>query len=164
MKRKLCNLSPSSKPKEVNMPKKLFKLILPAVLLLSTLTPTLAPQLSYAAKKTEKAEPTADICENNEIPDTVRAANGCDGSSDELPNTVITIINSVIAVLGLVAVVFIIIGGISYMTSSGETAKVEKAKKTILYAVIGLAICVLAFAIANFAISIINSQPAVPET
>ena len=38
------------------------------------------------------------------------------------------------------------------MTSSGDAAKVEKAKKTILYGVIGLVICVLSFAIVNWVI------------
>lgn len=70
----------------------------------------------------------------------------------ELEGTIIGIINAVIGVLGLVAVGVIIIGGINYMTSSGEAAKVKKAKDTILYGVIGLIICVLAFAIVNFVI------------
>lgn len=63
-----------------------------------------------------------------------------------------TILNAVIGVLGLVAVVVIIIGGINYMTSSGDASKVKKAKDTILYGVIGLVVCVLAAAIVNFVI------------
>ena len=74
-------------------------------------------------------------------------------SGQELPNTIITIINAVIGVLGIVAVVVIIIGGINYMTSTGDAGKVKKAKDTILYGVIGLVICILAFAIVNFVIS-----------
>lgn len=72
---------------------------------------------------------------------------------DNLRNAVVGIINGVIAVLGLVAVIVIIIGGINYMTSSGDAGKVKKAKDTILYGVIGLVICVLAFAIVNFVIA-----------
>ena len=60
------------------------------------------------------------------------------------------IIKAVIAVLGLVCVIVIIMGGVSYMTSTGDAGKVKKAKDTILYGVIGLVICVLAFAIVNF--------------
>lgn len=75
------------------------------------------------------------------------------GSGNDLKNAVIGIINGVVGVLGLVAVVVIIIGGINYMTSSGDAAKVKKAKDTILYGVIGLVICVLAFAIVNFVIA-----------
>ena len=76
-----------------------------------------------------------------------------------LTDNVVNIINAVIAVLGLVAVVVIIVGGILYMTSSGDAGKVKKAKDTILYGVVGLVICVLAFAIVNFVISnIIGAQ------
>jgi len=41
------------------------------------------------------------------------------------------------------------------MTSAGDAGKVAKAKSTILYATIGLAVCVLAFAIVNWAIGAI---------
>lgn len=70
----------------------------------------------------------------------------------DLEGSIIGIINAIIAVLGIVAVMVIIIGGINYMTSSGDAGKVKKAKDTILYGVIGLVICVLAFAIVNFVI------------
>ena len=63
------------------------------------------------------------------------------------------ILNAIIGVLALVAVVVMIVGGVSYMTSSGDAGKVKKAKYTILYGLIGLVICVLAFAIVNFVIS-----------
>ena len=72
---------------------------------------------------------------------------------NNLQDSIINIINAVIGVLGLVCVVIIIIGGVNYMTSSGDTGKVKKAKDTILYGIIGLVICVLAFAIVNFVIS-----------
>lgn len=79
--------------------------------------------------------------------------------SEDLTGSVTGIINGVIAALGIIAVVIIIIGGVSYMTSSGDSAKVKKAKDTILYGVIGLVICVLAFAIVNFVIkNIIGGQ------
>ncbi len=74
---------------------------------------------------------------------------------DTLVNDVTTILNAVIGVLGLVAVVVIIIGGINYMTSAGDAGKVKTAKNTILYGVIGLVIVVLAFAIVNFVIGTI---------
>ncbi len=76
----------------------------------------------------------------------------------ELQTSIINIINAVIGVLGLVAVGVIIIGGINYMTSSGDASKVKKAKDTILYGVIGLVICVLAFAIVNFVIANLLGQ------
>ena len=63
------------------------------------------------------------------------------------------IINGVIGVLGFVCVVVMIVGGVNYMISAGDTNKVTKAKNTILYGLIGLVICVLAFAIVNFVIN-----------
>ncbi len=69
-----------------------------------------------------------------------------------LVSNVTAIINAVIGVLGLVCVVVMIIGGVNYMTSSGDAGKVKKAKDTILYGLIGLVVCVLAFALVNFVI------------
>jgi hypothetical protein len=74
-------------------------------------------------------------------------------NANDFTNMVINILNGVIGVLGLVCVVVIIIGGINYMTSSGDAGKVKKGKDTILYGLIGLVICILAFALVNFVIS-----------
>ncbi|MBR2543639.1 hypothetical protein IKF03_03565 [Candidatus Saccharibacteria bacterium] len=81
---------------------------------------------------------------------------GNEGS--DLMGSVTGIINAIIGVLGVVCVVVMIIGGVNYMTSSGDTGKVKKAKDTILYGLIGLVVCVLAFAIVNFLISDILSN------
>ena len=69
----------------------------------------------------------------------------------------INILNTIVGSLGIVAVIVVIIGGVLYMTSSGEPGKVKKAKDTILYGIIGLIICALAFAIVNFVISQIGA-------
>lgn len=61
-----------------------------------------------------------------------------------------TIINIILAVVGVIAVIMIIFGGIQYSTSAGDSGKVKKAKDTILYGIIGLVIALLAFAIVNF--------------
>ena len=73
---------------------------------------------------------------------------GTDG--DSLMETVKNIINVALGVIGLIAVVMIILGGVQYTTSSGDAAKVKKAKDTIMYGVIGLVVALLAFAIVNF--------------
>ena len=78
--------------------------------------------------------------------------------SNTLKSDVTAIINAVIAALSIVCVIVIIIGGINYMTSVGDAGKVEKGKKTILYGVVGLIICALAFAIVNFVIKSILQQ------
>lgn len=70
----------------------------------------------------------------------------------DLISTVTSILNGIIGVMGLVCVVVMIIGGVNYMTSAGDASKVKKGKDTILYGLIGLAICALAFMIVNFVI------------
>ena len=106
----------------------------------------------------------ADPCDAS-LPDPVRIANGCDNNTkDQLPTVIQKILNSIILVTGTIAVIFIIIGGIHFMTSSGDAAKVKKAKDTILYACIGLIICALSFAIVNWAVGIINKSSAASYT
>lgn len=67
-----------------------------------------------------------------------------DYSIDSVWGWVYTIINWVLIAVGIICVVFIIIGGIRYATSGGDAEKVKSAKNTILYALIGLVIAILA--------------------
>mgnify|MGYP000859667306 CR=1 FL=1 len=64
-----------------------------------------------------------------------------------LRQAILTVINFALFFLGIIAVAFIIFAGYLYLTSRGEDGQVEKAKKTILYAVIGIVIVLLSFAI-----------------
>jgi uncharacterized membrane protein len=71
------------------------------------------------------------------------------GTAD-LKATITNIISWVLGIVSLVAVVMIIIGGLQWMTSGGNEEKVEKAKKTISSAVVGIVIVILAWAIVIF--------------
>ena len=103
------------------------------------------------------------VCDQQEgVSPEVWKANGCDntgeGSANDLTNTIVGIINGIVGVLAIVAVIFVVVGGVNYMTSQGDPGKTKKAKDTILYATIGLIIAVLAFAIVNFVITkVINN-------
>ena len=99
-----------------------------------------------------------DVCSSG-ASDEVKKAAGCSGNANQLPDVIQGILNAIIAVSGIIAVVYVIIGGINYMTSNGDAGKLEKAKKTIFYAVIGLAVTTLAFAIVNWTIDAIKSNP-----
>jgi hypothetical protein len=57
------------------------------------------------------------------------------------------IINLLLALLGVIAVLFIIIGGYRMVTSNGDEKNFEKGRKTVTYAIIGLVVAVLAFTI-----------------
>lgn len=58
---------------------------------------------------------------------------------------------------GTIAVIVIIIGGIMYATSAGNSGNVTKAKNMLLYSVVGLVIVIAAYAITNFVIVRFNS-------
>lgn len=72
------------------------------------------------------------------------------GMEKELVPRVIDIINAIVGVVSLLAIIVIVIGGILFVTSTGEAAKVTRAKNTIIYGVVGLVISLLAFAIVSF--------------
>ena len=61
-----------------------------------------------------------------------------------------TIVNILLFIIGAVSVIMLIIGGIKYTVSGGDSGQVTSAKNTILYAVIGLVVAFLAFAIVNW--------------
>ena len=55
-------------------------------------------------------------------------------------------------VAAVIAVIVIIIAGILYATSSGDSAKIARAKNAILYSIIGLVVVIIASAITNLII------------
>lgn len=91
----------------------------------------------------------------------INVSKGCSGGEvcKELKNTnavnplVRTLIGTMLFILGTISVIMIIVGGIKYTTSNGDQAKVTSAKNTILYAVVGLVVALLAYAIVNFVIA-----------
>ena len=75
--------------------------------------------------------------------------------TDNIPPTLKTnieslafrIINYILGAAGLVAVIYLILGGFSYITASGNEEQTKKATKTLFNAVIGLVIIFAAYAI-----------------
>ena len=64
-----------------------------------------------------------------------------------------TIVNALLFLIGAISVVMLIIGGIRYTLSAGDSGNVTAAKNTILYAIVGLIVAFLAFAIVNFVLT-----------
>lgn len=60
--------------------------------------------------------------------------------------------------IGAISVIMLIIGGVRYVLSGGESAKVSEAKNTILYAVIGVVVAILAYAVVNFVVTSFSAQ------
>ena len=73
---------------------------------------------------------------------------GLPGSkSSKLSGELMTIIQTGLAVVGLIAVGFLIYGGFQYVTSAGNDESAEGAKKTIQNAIIGLVVVILSYII-----------------
>ncbi len=80
---------------------------------------------------------SADICQKKDNTDTSSLAEG--------------IINIILYISGLISIIMIIVAGIMYVTAHGYSEKVANAKRTLIYAVVGLVVSVLAVAIVSFA-------------
>lgn len=67
-----------------------------------------------------------------------------------------TVSNTLIFLVGAVAVIFLIIGGLRYVISNGDSKNVEAAKNTILYAIVGIVVAVISFALVSFVINALS--------
>lgn len=79
-------------------------------------------------------------------PQEIAAATGGEGSARSLA---LRMVSYFLTFLGLIAVVMVIYGGITYVTAAGEDEKINSAKKIIMYALIGIVIVLISFAIVN---------------
>ncbi len=82
--------------------------------------------------------------------------------TDEMPSELLgpsgvftNITNTILYIIGILSVIMLIVGGLKYAVSAGDAKKVTDAKNTILYALIGLIISILAYAIVNFVLDIV---------
>lgn len=61
-----------------------------------------------------------------------------------------TVTNVLLFIVGAISVIMLIVGGIRYTVSGGDSGQITAAKNTILYAIVGIVISILAYAIVNF--------------
>jgi cytochrome bd-type quinol oxidase subunit 2 len=125
------------------MLKTIINRIMITMVLMGGMLAPLAPATVYAQTKD-------DICEGVAI-----TGGNCDPASagTSVESVVRTVINLLSLIVGIVAVIMIIIGGLKYITSSGDSANVSSAKNTILYAIIGLVVVALAQVIVRFVLN-----------
>lgn len=92
------------------------------------------------------------LCEGGNL--EIGNSNCDEGNPENKVNEMITlVINFFSIVVGVVAVIMIIIGGLKYITSSGDSNNITSAKNTILYAIVGLIIVALAQFIVKFVLA-----------
>ena len=111
------------------------------------LVPTLALGLTFAAAPLSVSAV--------DITDPQSGANSA--QSDRVPENLFEndgifkiIVNVLLFFIAAIAVIMLIIGGIRYVVSGGDQSAVTAAKNTILYAIIGIIVAILAYAAVNF--------------
>lgn len=90
-----------------------------------------------------------DVCSDTSIPEELREAAGCKTTkkADEVVNEVLKV---VLSFVGVIAVGVMIYGGAMYMTSNGDSGKIQRAKNIIMYGLIGMVVAMLAYTIVHF--------------
>lgn len=81
---------------------------------------------------------------------------GGNPNSTSIRATILNVLQTVLNFMALLAVVMIVIAGIRYVFSQGEQEATDKARKTIVFAVIGLIIILLASAIVSFVTGVVS--------
>jgi len=117
---------------------KIKQIIIGIALLVGVSAAVLLPDTTYAVNAVEEAckiDPSSTICNS-----------GGDSAGDIIR----TVVNTLLFLLGIAAVIVIIISGLIYVTSGGDSNNVQKAKNMLLYAVIGLVVAISAYAIVIF--------------
>ena len=66
---------------------------------------------------------------------------------DDLIHAFLLVLQGLLSILGILAVVFIVVGGVQMVLSAGNEEAIGKAKKTITWAIIGLVVAMLSFSI-----------------
>ena len=116
------------------------------------LVPAFALLLSFATVPAYAV--TDGVCDDTSI--TLSEGADCAKGTDQATNLFgqggifAAITNVLLFLIGAIAVIMLIIGGIRYVISGGDQAQVTSAKNTILYAVVGIVVAFLAFAAVRF--------------
>lgn len=100
------------------------------------------------------------LCSGTNIDVSGGTTTGCDTgatNSDSLNALLTSAVNIFSAIVGVIAVIMIIVGGLRYITSGGDQNKVASAKNTLMYAIIGLIVVALAQLIVHFVLQKANT-------
>lgn len=123
---------------------------------------TLMPLSAFAAPGTE-VDPALCTPGTGTITDAAKCSQAPQSQPDNLfaaGGIFPTIANVLIFLVGAIAVIMLILGGLQYVISNGDSKRVESAKNTILYAIIGIVIAILAFAAVSFVTGSLVGAPA----
>lgn len=132
------------------MIKKLKNMLIGTVAALSFAVPLAVPALAHAA---DVITPALQCGAAVDITATSSTAGQCEPEQDPVSTVNKNVQLALMifsAIVGIIAVVMMIVGGVRYITSGGDSGNVTAAKNTILYAIIGLVVVALAQIIVQF--------------
>ena len=118
-----------------------------------------APALVTGAVHAQAGNPPADdsikcgVNAGAELDLTGQACTVDPSGTGSLQNLITKVINIFSIIVGVIAVIMIIVGGLKYITSGGDSSNVSGAKNTIIYAIIGLIVVALAQFIVRFVLT-----------
>ncbi len=136
-----------------------MKKILIGFILLSFVLTLLPATLVLADNCTDNSNPTGSEAVCNPAPTFFVSLPSRGGFGDNTFGTLLLFfIQMLLVFVGLLAVLFIIIGGIQYVTSRGDEEQAESGKKTLQNAVIGLVIAILSYVIVVVVINALNNK------
>jgi hypothetical protein len=92
-------------------------------------------------------------CDGQDCVDKGLTATGVNTGNGSLHDLFSKVTSILFFIIGALAVIMLIVGGIMYVTSAGDSKRVESAKNTILYAIIGIVVAVFAGTIVNFVLN-----------
>lgn len=99
-------------------------------------------------------DPFQGACTGTGSSATVCADRGTTNNPLTGPNGVLTNVTNILAAAaGIIGLIFIIWAGIKYITANGDSAQISQAKKTIIYALVGLVVVAVARPLINFVLS-----------
>lgn len=76
-----------------------------------------------------------------------------DNAASGLNKVIATVLNIFSIIIGIIAVIMVMVGGVKYTTSSGDAQKAANARSTILYAIVGLIVAAMAQVIVRFVLN-----------
>ena len=80
------------------------------------------------------------------------------GTGNSLTGYITNNANALIFLVGAVAVIMVIIGALKFVVSMGDPKRVENARNTIMYAIVGVVIALCSFAIVNFVLGALGKS------
>lgn len=139
--------------------KKLFSVSLLTIIAIAGFS-SLVSSPAYAASGLPTGTTTSntEICGNSSANCATTGGASFDGGAQGVVGFLLNIARLVVYLVGAIAVLFLVYGGIMYLTAGGDDAKVKAARSIITNAVIGLIVAIVAFSIVTIVQGLVGGQ------